>query len=344
MEDNTLDFFDLDGYESPEPAVEPAEEPTEPVNTDVTEEPIEPEEPAEPAAEDVDSDEEDEALKLNYEYLKGLGALYLPDDYQFKATEKGFEEAVKTSNENLQKALFDGMFEDMPEEGKALLSYYANGGTNVKEFISVHSRPDYTKVDLEDETVQEAIVREGLKRTTKFSDAKIEREIESLRYSFRLREAAEENQSELSRLDNEEKAALAERAKIDAAEQQKAIKAEIAELSKTIKSVKDINGIPITEKDEALVINSLYNPIKLTDGTKTTSFNYKLNQALADPKRRALLAKLVETDFDFSYLARKTKTEATVSLKDKLKETARFKGSTTGARSGFDIDSVDLNL
>ena len=179
MEDNTLDFFDLDGYESPEPAVEPADEPIDPVDTDPIEDPVEPTDPVEPD-EVTDTDEEDDALKLNYEYLKGLGALYLPDDYQFKATEKGFEEAVKASNENLQKALFDGMFEDMPEEGKALLSYYANGGTNVKEFISVHARPDYTKVDLDDETAQEAIVREGLKRTTKFSDAKIEREIEAL--------------------------------------------------------------------------------------------------------------------------------------------------------------------
>ena len=128
MEDNTLDFFDLDGYESPEPAVEPADEPIDPVDTDPIEDPVEPTDPVEPD-EVTDTDEEDDALKLNYEYLKGLGALYLPDDYQFKATEKGFEEAVKASNENLQKALFDGMFEDMPEEGKALLSYYANGGT-----------------------------------------------------------------------------------------------------------------------------------------------------------------------------------------------------------------------
>lgn len=73
--------------------------------------------------------------------------------------------------------------------------------------------------------------------------------LELLASSFRLREAAEENDRYYQTFNSEEKASLAERAKTDAAEQQKAIKAEIAELSKTIKSVKDINGIPITEKD-----------------------------------------------------------------------------------------------
>ena len=347
MEDNTLDFFDLDGYESPQPLIEPEEtteevETTEEITEEVEDTTVVVEEPETPEEDSVE--DEDETLKLNYEYLKGLGALHLPEDYQFKATEKGFEEAIKASNDNLQKALFDGLFEDMPEEGKALLNYYANGGTNVKEFVSLHSRPNYSKVDLDDETAQEAIVRESLKRTTKFTDAKIEREIEALRYSFRLREAAEEGQTTIAQMDAEERAALAERAKLEAVEQEKAVKAEIAELSKTIKSVKEVNGIPLSDKDEALVINSLYKPIKLTDGTKTTSFNYKLNQALADPKKRALLAKLVETDFDFSYLARKTKTEAAISLKDRLKETKRFGSGRTGSSSGFDSDSATLNL
>lgn len=48
MEDNTLDFFDLDGYKSPEPAVEPADEPIDPVDTDPIEDPVRPTDPVEP--------------------------------------------------------------------------------------------------------------------------------------------------------------------------------------------------------------------------------------------------------------------------------------------------------
>ena len=49
MEDNTLDFFDLDGYESPVPDVEPAEpvepakDPEDVVEDDPIDEPIVPE-------------------------------------------------------------------------------------------------------------------------------------------------------------------------------------------------------------------------------------------------------------------------------------------------------------
>lgn len=358
MEDNTLDFFDL--YVEPtnvEPEKDDVEkDPVDPIDTETdTDTDVATDVDAEhelddvdPAAPDVDSDteEEDDYLKVNFDYLKQMGALILPDDYEFKATEKGFQKALEDSKVNAQRLIFEQMFEELPQQGREVLNYFYQGGRDIQGFLKLYEAPDYAAMDVTDnEAVQEAIVREHRRKTTKFSEAKIEKELETLKDSYRLAEEAEEARQELANLSKAEKEAKLEADRAASIAERQAIQQEITELGGLLKTVKEVNGIPIENKDASLIINSLYKPIKLTDGTTTTSFNFKLTRALADPKLRALLAKLVETDFDFSTLARKTETKAAIALKERLKESQRQMGGRLPRGTGnFDVSTADLDF
>jgi hypothetical protein len=74
-------------------------------------------------------------------------------------------------------------------------------------------------------------------------------------------------------------------------------------------------------------------------------FNYRLQQTLADPKKIALLNKLMEEDFKFDFITRKKTSAAANILKNKLKESQKFKGSAvTPSGSGFDFNAAKLDL
>lgn len=338
-EPDEIDFFQLDFSEE--------EENIEPLEVEETPEvdPIEDPALVEPIEEVNTEVEEDEVIKANFEFLKTQGALYLPEDYEFLATEEGFEKAVADSDAYRQEAIIAGMFEAMPQQGKELLQYYLNGGTDIQAFVQMYSEPDIASLDLEDIDNQERIVKLLFKETTKFSDAKIQKIIDSYKDDMRLKEEAEEAIPELNRLKEEKRAAFIEEEKTREAEYKARAADAKQELFTTLSSISDINGVPYTKEDVNKTMAAIYNPVKLTDGSTTTMFNYRLQQTLADPKKIALLSKLMEEDFKFEFITRKKTSAAANVLKNKLKEAQRFKGSAvTPSTTGFDYNAAKLDL
>jgi hypothetical protein len=342
-----IDFFQLDFSDEADSAADPIELGVEPTEAVELEEPIEATDPIEPVetATATEPIEEDEVIKANFEFLRTKGALLLPEDYEFEATEEGFEKAVADADAYRQEAIIAEMFSAMPQQGKELLQYYLNGGTDVQAFVSMYSEPDITTVDLEDEDAQERIVKQLFKETTRFSDAKIQKIVDSYKDDMRLKEEAEEAIPELTRLRDERRQQFIEEERI----KDQKLKAQAAqarqELYTTLSGISDINGIPYSKEDVNKTMASIYNPVKLTDGSVTTMFNYRLQQTLADPKKIALLNKLMEEDFKFDFITRKKTSAAANILKNKLKESQKFKGSAvTPSGSGFDFNAAKLDL
>lgn len=337
-----LDFFELDFSDSP------VEQTTIVVETEEEEIETETPEVIESEEEHVEvplEEDEDEVIKANFEFLKTQGALFLPDDYEFKATAEGLEKAVADSAENFRQAAIGEMFEAMPQEGRDLLQYYLNGGTDVKSFMELYAEVDLEKVDLESEESQEWAVRQLLKETTKFSDARIERTIEQYKDDMRLKEEANEALPELIALRDARKKEFIESEKIRNAEIRKKAEEQRLEFQNILSSVKEINGIPYTKEDSVKAIAAIYNPVRLSDGSVTTMFNYRLEKALSDPKTVALLNKLLESDFKLDTVVRKKTTDATESLKKKLKDAQKFKGGVDTRTTGdFDFSKATLDL
>lgn len=344
-EKEEIDFFELDFSDSDEPIPNP--EPTEDVVTDEIDEPT-PDLDTPVADDDIEepiAEDEDEVIKANFEFLKSQGALFLPEDYEFKATAEGLEKAIAESAENFKQNAINDMFSAMPQEGRDLLTYYLNGGTNVKEFMQVYSEVDPTSLDIDNEEHQEWAVRELLKETTQFSDARIERTIKLMRDDMRLKEEAQEAITELQNLKEAKRQAFVESEKQRQEEIKRQAAEQKAEFSRLLSELNEINGIPYSKEDANKAIADIYSPVRLTDGSVTTMFNYRLNKALSDPKTVALLNKLMESDFKLDSVARKKTTDATSQLRKKLKDAQKFKGSVDTRTSGdFDFSKAKLDL
>lgn len=346
-----LEFFDDADFEVPgieTDPVDPAEpvEPTDPVD------PVEPD----PADDDAVDDEEDkgepaapapaatepsdaELYKSAYELYVEKGLLTLPEDFKFEPTEEGFEAALKASAEHLSNQVIEELKEGLPEEGLALIKYMKDGGKDISKFIKVYSEPDYSKIELEDDAARKQVLVEYYKKTTKWSDAKIEKHLNTLELSGDLEEESDTAVKELAALQKESRDNLTKEAQDAAKARDEAEREAIKSLKTVISSKKDINGYPISKADEATLIPFLMKPIKVGDRV-TTAYNYKHAQIMQDPEKAVLLAKLIQSDLDLSVLNRTQATKVTKSVKEKLQAAVNHKGSVTSSKAD-DWDDLD---
>lgn len=320
MSENKLDFFaGLEDDFTPAPTVDVVTKDNDKVTDlekDVFEQEVVEEEVVEDTTTETETETEtetstedkDDIYQVYFEDLKEKEFLDLPEDFEFKGTEESLKEALEVSKtriaEKTREEIVAG-FQDFVYK-------------NLEQIQNTYNTVDFEQVDLSDEATQKEVVKYYLKKTTKFKDEQIEKKVNQLEQFAELEDEAKSALEELKVLDKEEKAQLAKQAAEYEAAQAKARQDADKLFRKTLKETDEVSGIKIN-KDK--VFSSLYNTIKLEDGTVTTSFNKNLQEVLSDPKKTIFLAHLLENNFELNKIEdTKVNTKAAKVLKEKLRQ------------------------
>lgn len=257
---------------------------------------------------ETSTEDKDDIYQVYFEDLKEKEFLDLPEDFEFKGTEDSLKEALEVSKNRIA--------EKTREEIVAGFQEFVY--KNLEQVQNTYNTVDFEQVDLSDEATQKEVVKYYLKKTTKFKDEQIEKKINQLEQFAELEDEAKSALEELKVLDKEDKAKLARQAAEYEATQAKARQDADKLFRKTLKETDEVSGIKIN-KDK--VFSSLYNTIKLEDGTITTSFNKNLQEVLSDPKKTIFLAHLLENNFELNKIEdTKVNTKAAKVLKEKLRQ------------------------
>jgi hypothetical protein len=255
-----------------------------------------------------DSTEDTDIFKVYFEDLKEKNFLDLPEDFEFKGTEESLQEALELTKTKLAE-------KTRQEIETGFQEFVFN---NLKQIQNTYNTVDFEQIDLSSEDTQKEVVRYYLQKTTKFKPEQIEKKINQFEQFAELEDEAKTALEELKVFDKEEKAQMAKAAAEYEKVQTKAREDADKLFRKTLKETDEVSGIKIN-KDK--VFSSLYNPVKLEDGSVTTNFNYKLNQVLSDPKKTIFLAHLLENDFELGKIEdTKVNTKAAKTLKEKLRQ------------------------
>ena len=257
---------------------------------------------------DDSSTEDTDIFKVYFEDLKEKNFLDLPEDFEFKGTEESLQEALELTKTKLAEKTRQEI-----ETGFQEFVF-----KNLEQIQNTYNTVDFEQVDLSSEDTQKEVVRYYLQKTTKFKPEQIEKKINQFEQFAELEDEAKTALEELKVLDKEEKSQMAKAAAEYEKAQTKAREDADKLFRKTLKETDEVSGIKIN-KDK--VFSSLYNPVKLEDGSVTTNFNYKLNQVLSDPKKTIFLAHLLENDFELGKIEdTKINTKAAKTLKEKLRQ------------------------
>lgn len=341
FEDDELSLAPIDAEEREVEEVEESEE--------ITDNPPTPEEEEEETIDTtVRADEdEDNIYKVNFELLKESGALVLPEDFEFEATEEGFTKALEASKDHIRTQVLDELTSQLPKSGVELLNYMLQTGTDdISAFLEAQKEPDFETLEFaeEDETIQEDVIRVYLSNTTKYSPERIEKEISRYKLDGELYTQASEAKTELAAMQKEYKEQMVEMEKERAKKEKEQYDAAVASFSKTIESTSEFNGIPFTKEDAKRLTESVFKPVKTKEGRVTTKFNMKLEEALMDPKKTAVLAKLLEADLNLESFKKPMQTKVVKDVKTKLDKAVNsyMKGKTPQTKGGFDWESASL--
>ena len=102
----------------------------------------------------------------------------------------------------------------------------------------------------------------------------------------------------------------------------------------TLESNTEINGIKFTDKDKNNLVTFLTKREKLQDGREITGFQRKLSESFSDPKKIALLAKILNDDFDFSSFEKSAITKKTREVKRNIEQRQSVRPTGSGSSSG----------
>ena len=223
--------------------------------------------------------------------------------------------------------------QELDEDAKAFIKFKIQGGDTSEFFKTYQNTSEITLGDIEDEDYQDNLIRYQLQKEGWDRD-EIEDRLEFLTESNKKSKFAERYHDRLIKEQEKEKQALvkqAEEQKIRAKQQEEQFRASIKD---TLDTNKEINGIKFTDKDKGNLINFLTKREKLEDGRVITGFQRKLSESFNDPKKIALLAKILNDDFDFSSFEKSAITKKTKEIKRNIEQRQSMRPTGSGSSSG----------
>ena len=223
--------------------------------------------------------------------------------------------------------------QELDEDAKAFIKFKIQGGDTSEFFKTYQSTSEITLGDIEDEDYQDNLIRYQLQKEGWDKD-EIEDRLEFLTESNKKSKFAERYHDRLIKEQEKEKQALvkqAEEQKIRTKQQEEQFRSSIKD---TLDANKEINGIKFTDKDKGNLINFLTKKEKLEDGRVITGFQKKLSESFNDPKKIALLAKILNDDFDFSSFEKSAITKKTKEIKRNIEQRQSMRPTGSGSSSG----------
>ena len=223
--------------------------------------------------------------------------------------------------------------QELDEDAKAFIKFKIQGGDTSEFFKTYQNTSEITLGDIEDEDYQDNLIRYQLQKEGWDKD-EIEDRLEFLTESNKKSKFAERYHDRLIKEQEKEKQALvkqAEEQKIRVKQQEEQFRVSIKD---TLDTNKEINGIKFTDKDKNNLINFLTKKEKLEDGRVITGFQKKLSESFNDPKKIALLAKILNDDFDFSSFEKSAITKKTKEIKRNIEQRQSMRPTGSGSSSG----------
>ena len=271
---------------------------------------------------------------LNFLKEKGLVDFELEDDEEL--TEEKAEEILENSLEEKLESKLEETLKDLPESVKNLVRFTAKGG-NPEDYFDLVSRGKEenisSKLDISKEENQVKFLAYKLREEGHDEDF-IEEHIEFLKDRGTLEKVASKSFTSWKEEKEEEEAIIVEKQKEvlkKTREKQVQYKKDIAS---TLSSNTDLKGLKITKQDVKELPEYISSPtVKLEDGRQITPFYKDLFEAIKDPNKVAILAKLVKNDFDFKDIKAKAATETTIKVKEDLQR-QKEKNKTIGSAGG----------
>jgi hypothetical protein len=344
-----LDFFAVDEEEG-KPADEVDTKPPKP-SEEGKEEPAKKEESLFDAAEEEEEEEEvvekKETSTETTEVGDSISALALMKskgyiDYELEEGETLTEERAAEILEDNHDGQFEGrieeLFEDLPDIVKKMNQYVLKGG-DINVFLDTVAEQNKTGIkadmDMEDETNQELVIRNGLKEDG-YDEEYITAQIEFLRDSKRMATHSKTHYKKWEEKKAKEQAAILA-SQEDRAKADKISRRELkGKVSTFLKDTESVSGFAVTASDRKALPDYMSDrTVKLENGSQITGMQKDLMRVLNSPTGSVQMAKLLkaaskEGELIFDEIKKDTETKVTKNVRENVRRNGKSVISQSG--------------
>ena len=329
---NTSEIFGEDSFGEPEEVTEEVEEEVE--NEEVEE--------------DISEEIKNKTLETTiyddvYKDLKDYGILKhvnIEEDEQL--TPERLQELYEQDyDEEVNARINNWANNELDEEAKAFIKFKRSGG-KTKDFLQVYSNTsDLPEGDIEDENFQDEIIRYQLRKED-YDHDEIEDVLETLTNNGKKKQRASRYYEKIEKqieAEREELLNKQEEAKKQAILQEQSFRNGIKE---TLTSNKSINGFKIADKEKNQLFDFLTKKsIKVNNNYSVTPFQKKLSEVFQDTNKLVVLAKILNSDFDFKDFKKQVETETTRKVKSNLENRKGLVNSSVGSSTkGLNLSDI----
>ena len=207
--------------------------------------------------------------------------------------------------------------QELDEEAQAFIKFKKNGGRTEDFIKTLSSNTIDLNGDIEDEDFQNNIIRNQLKAEG-WDREEIEDRLEYLSKIDKKQTTAEKYFGKLKEKADKEARKLVEKQEAFKKQQEQAKLDFKNAVKETLSTTQEVKGFKITSKDKINLFNFITKEDQEVSGRSVTGFQKAITEAVQDPNKMILLAKLLATDFDMSDLEKKAKITETKRIKETL--------------------------
>jgi len=289
---------------------------------------------------DEPQEDKSEVITSYFEFLKENNILSIEDDFKFDGTPEKLQEALDLTKNKYVTQAYDALLDKLPEQGKALLSYFYNGGDDLQDYLKAYDAPTTASLDVTTEAGQREAVFQWYKATTSHSDERINKFIARLELDDSLESEAASAIEELKTIEAEKSTELTKLAQHKKAQQEKQYREERELLQKIIPTIAEKPRQPKLE-------SFLFNQIKRGDEVKTP-FNFTLAQIGNTPEHLVQLADiLLDYDpakgFNMSRFEQRASSKNVNNLKDIIEQKLSPKSKLSSSSTSLVKEDFDWN-
>jgi hypothetical protein len=240
----------------------------------------------------------------------------------------------------------------LPEELKHIVENY-EAGVSLRDLIELQSNEveldSITSEDLEDKDLQKRVYTQYLKSTTRFSDSKIEKEINKLDDLDELGDESKNALEELKELSKVQKEEVIAKAKEDKLAYDKSQKEQLENLKKDVTSTKEIiPGVILHEKDQVTLFKQMTQPVAFDRQgnpiSRVQEIRAKDPIAFEKTLNYLVMKGVFENDYSlFKSVEAKGKTKAVTELEKLAAKTVNNKERGVAAKIAGPLEETMLN-
>lgn len=251
--------------------------------------------------------------------------------------EIGEFESIDDIVDRLAEIVQEGSQPEYANDELAAMDKYVRDGGDLKKFYAevFDGRVDVDEIDLKEEGDQKRIIRQSLKDAG-FNDVQIKRKIERYEESGVLEDEAEEALELVKEYNEKNKKRLLKEQENLRAQEEKRNQKFVSDVQSGIKALKEVGGIPITERDK----KDLFHFIFHVDKDGLTPYQKKYSSDIKHLIKSAYFT--LNEDVIFDKAASKGASNLAKELKEKLAQKGKRNRSSVSQSDDSGVDALEM--